>query len=110
MAVYAYMANLTLNTSAKRDAIYSKIETYLSGKPVWGNSVLTKGTDEETGNPSIGIEVRFNQKPHLDSLFDLAKTELNKLTGVKATFSRHICYHDDRNQPCAFEEVASIER
>ncbi len=107
---HALLGNLTFNTSAKRDAVYTKIVTFLSDKPVWGNTTLSKGKDMTTGNPNISIEIRFNQRPHLDEIFDLAKTELNKLTGVTATFSKHVCYHDETPRPCVIEESVTISR
>ena len=102
---YALQADLSFNTVLKRDAVYTKIETFLSGKPVWGHTSLTKVPDS-----SISIEVRFEQRPDLDNIFDLVKTELNKLTGVTATFSKHACSHDEGNQPCKVEEIATIVR
>lgn len=109
--VYAILGTLTFNTIAKRDAVYTKLETFLSGKPIWGNTSLSKGIDRDTDNPNISIEVRFTQRPNLDNLFDLAKTELNKLTGVTATISIHPCTHDRENpQPCVIENSVTIVR
>ncbi len=106
---YALMAVITANTVAKLDNIYNYIQTQLSGKPVWENTVMSKGVSED-GKPSMSVTVRFNQRPHLDELFQKAKDKFNTLTGVTITISKHICRHDESNGPCVFEEVYSITR
>ena len=109
MATFALMAEITANTTIKRDNIYDYIQTFLSGKPVWGNTEMSKGLDMETGNPSMSVVVRFSQRPHLDDLFQKAKDRINTMTDVSIKVSKHICKHDEvNNQPCVFEEVYSV--
>ncbi len=110
MATFCFMAEITANTTAKRDNIYDTIQTFLSGKPVWGNTEMSKGTDE-TGRPSMSVIVRFTQRPNLDNLFAQAKAKILTLTGVSIRISKHICHHDEEsNLPCTFEETYEITR
>lgn len=110
MSTFAILGTLSFNTVAKRDTVLSKITTFLSNKPTWGNRVAISSTDMSK-QPCINLELRFNSRPDMQALFDLAKTELNKLTGVKATFSKHVCSHSDNPvRPCVIEELATISR
>ena len=110
MSTFALMAEITANTVVKRDNIYDYIQTQLSNKPVWGNTEMGKDIDKETGEPNITILIRFTQRPHLDDLFQKAKDRINMLTGVKIKVSKHVCRHDEGNQPCITEEIYSITR
>ena len=111
MATFALMAEITANAIAKRDNIYDYIQTQLSGKPMWGRTEMSKGTDMLTGKPSLSILVRFNQRPHLDDIFQKAKDRINTLTGVSIKVSKHVCRHDEGStEPCVFEEIYSIVR
>jgi hypothetical protein len=111
MSTFALMAVISANTVAKRDNIFDYIQTFLSGKPVWGNTDMSKGTNSVTSWPNITVTVRFTQRPHLDDLFQKAKGKINTMTGVKITVSKHVCSHSEGvPSPCVFEEVYSIER
>ena len=111
MATYALIAEISCNTVAKRDAFYDYIQTFLSGKPVWGNTEMSKGTDFVTQQPAMSVTVRFTQRPNLDNLFALAKARILTLTGVSIKVSKHICRHDEGNDPgCVPEELYSIVR
>ena len=109
MATYAVIGTLSFNTATKRDAVLSKIRTFLVNKPAWGEKVAVASSNRDK-QPSITLEVRFTQYPDSTELRDLAKTELNKLTGVKATITRHICNHDAGNSPCDIGETITIVR
>src|SRR3990167_1926841 len=111
MASFALLANIICNTETKRDNVYDYIQTELSGKPIWGNTTMSKGTNPETGWPAMSVTVRFNQRPHLDDLFQKAKDRINTMTGVSITVSKHICKHDQQPpEPCIFEEVYNVQR
>jgi len=108
---FCLKATITANTVAKRDNIYDTIETFLSGKPVWGDTVMTKGADMVSGQPNMSITVRFTRRPNLDNLFAQAKAKILTLTGVSIKISKHICHHDEgSNQPCVPEEMFEIVR
>ena len=115
MATYAVMGEIAFTDSlaqatTKRDMVLGKIRTFLANKPAWGDKVAVASTDYDK-HPSITLEVRFTQYPDSTELRDLAKTELNKLTGVKATVTRHICYHDETPvKSCGIGETITIVR
>ena len=108
---YALIANISFNTITKRDNIYNTIQTFLSGKAVWGDTEMGKGADMVSGQPNMSVTVRFTQRPNLDNLFAQAKAKIRTMTGVSIKISKHICHHDEgSNQPCVLEEMFEIVR
>jgi len=103
---YCVMHNLRLETPSKRDKLDDDIKLKVGGKPVWGETVISKGKDEE-GYPSHGLEIRFDTEADMDELYDFIKGRIEKIPILKGTVSKHYCSHDETPQPCQIIEEYS---
>ncbi len=104
---YAVMANLRLETPAKRDKLDEDVKLKIGGKKVWGETVISKGADGE-GYPTQGITVRFDNEADMDELYEFIKTKMGKIPVLKGTISKHHCSHDQSPaEPCIISEEYS---
>ncbi len=104
---YCIMSNLRLETPAKRDKLDDDIKLKIGSKKVWGETLISKGEDEE-GYPSHGVTVRFDNETDMNELYDFIKTKMEKIPVLKGTVSKHHCSHDESTpQPCRIEEEHS---
>lgn len=96
---YCVMSDLRLGTKAKRDKLSDDIAMKSSGRKVWGDTIISRGEDEE-GYPTYTLEVRFDNAVDMDEVFNFIKSKLDKIPVLKGSVSKHICSHDEANQPC----------
>jgi len=101
---YCVMANLRLETPAKRDTLHNDVKARIGGKKVWGDTITGKSQDEE-GYPSHNLVVRFDNEADMDDLYEFIKSKLNQIPVLKGTVSKHPCYHDESPaKPCIISE------
>lgn len=104
---YCVIHNLRFETPAKRDKLEDDVAAKISGKKVWGETIISKGKDED-GYPSHGVTVRFDNETDMDELFEFIKTKIEKIPVLKGTVSKHNCSHDEGTpQPCIITEETS---
>jgi len=104
---YCVMHNLRFETPAKRDKLDDDIKLKIKDKPVWGETIISKGEDED-GYPTNGLEVRFDTEADMNEVYDFIKGKMEKIPVLKGTVSKHNCSHDEGTpQPCIITEETS---
>ena len=105
---YYVMANLQLETPAKRDQLVAAIKDELVGKPIWGKAILSEGTDLE-GIPISSVEVRFDRKEDMEELLAFITERMEYIPVIKGQISKHPCSHDlaPDHQSCIDLEIYS---
>lgn len=100
---YCVMSNLRFATPAKRDTLDIAVKALIGGKPVWGETIISIGKDEE-GQPNHSLIVRFDNESDMDELYDLIKGKIEKIPVLHGSVSKHNCPHDEGGIPCVISE------
>ena len=101
--LYCVLANLRLETPAKRDTLNEEIKTFIGRKLVWGETRILSNVDEGN-NPTSSIEVRFQVKTNMNDLYALIRDKMIKIPVLKGAVSKHDCTHDIEGIPCVISE------
>ena len=65
---------------------------------------MAKGIDGE-GHLFHGLEIRFENKPDMDELFEFIRDKIDRVPVLKGTVSKHNCPHDEGTpQSCKIDE------
>ena len=65
MMLYCVLADLRLETPAKRDTLNEEIKAFIGRKLVWGETRILSYEDEN-GYPICRVEARFRVKTNMD--------------------------------------------
>ena len=90
---YTVMSSLTFTTPAQADTLHNGFLAKIAGKPTWGKSLITKSTGQD-GKPAHGMEIRFENAPDMQELFQFVKDKMIQLPVLKGKVSIHKCLHD----------------
>lgn len=99
MAKFAVMANLVLGTPAQQDNLHAGVLGLIKPDATWGETTVQKVQDEQK-KPAHVTVVRFNQEADADTLFDYVKARMVLIPVLEGRVTKHLCYHDEANQPC----------
>jgi len=91
---YAVISSLTLTTPAQADTVHNGILAKISGKPTWGKTNIAKGVGQD-GKPAHGMEIRFENAPDMQELFQFVKDKMIHLPVLRGKVSIHNCLHDE---------------
>ena len=101
--LYCILANLQMETPAKRDTVDNDVKVRIGGKKVCGQTIISKGQDGK-GYPTSNIEIRFENRADMEDLFAFIKDRMIRTPVLRGTVSKHDCPHDIGGTSCVISE------